>query len=461
MHFRRLPAMIVVLLGAAPGLAVAQKLDKDAKKWIEDVQPNLLPDEEKTFRALKDKSDRAEFQKIFWARRDPNLETPQNEYQDEYLRRKAEADAQFKVVGKRGSETDCGRVFILLGKPDDMKSDPMGETPMLRTPETWTYRDRPGQTFTGGDAKIAFAGNCELPQGNRLGEQLNAIASSKIRHTNFGYNQGADGKLVTLDDQKPKPSPTQSLLKTPRQDFPLTVERKMVMRPPSGNTYVAFTIQAPPNTVTPSKVIVSAVATEAGGALTPTPDREMSGSASTDGSFTGSLGMTLRPGTYDVKVALFDPASGKGSVANVPVAVVDAALPDLVVSTIALKGIQEGVTPKASDPLNAFAFGNMVLEPASVYSPADTLTLLTFLYGGAKNDAGKTSVTMSMSINRDGRAVGKLDDQTLETPGNQTIGPIPLATYQPGTYSVEVKVKDNVANKELTDKTTFEVRPPS
>jgi hypothetical protein len=68
---------------------------------------------------------------------------------------------------------------------------------------------------------------------------------------------------------------------------------------------------------------------------------------------------------------------------------------------------------------------------------------------------------MSMSINRDGRAVGKLDDQTLETPGNQTIGPIPLATYQPGTYSVEVKVKDNVANKELTDKTTFEVRPPS
>ena len=40
----------------------------------------------------------------------------------------------------------------------------------------------------------------------------------------------------------------------------------MFMRPPSGNTYVAFTIEAPPGTVTPSKVIVSAVATDAGGA---------------------------------------------------------------------------------------------------------------------------------------------------------------------------------------------------
>jgi hypothetical protein len=187
----------------------------------------------------------------------------------------------------------------------------------------------------------------------------------------------------------------------------------------------------------------------------------MSGSASTDGSFTGSLGMTLRPGTYDVKVALFDPASGKGSVANVPVTVTDPATAELAVSTLAVKGIQEGVTPKASDPLNAFAFGNMVLEPASVFAPADTLTLLSFLYGGVKDEAGKTSVTMSMTISREGKTIGKLDDQTLETPGNQTIGPIPLATYEPGTYIVEVKVKDNVGKTEIVDRTTFEVRSPS
>jgi GWxTD domain-containing protein len=458
MDIRKLPAAIAVLCWLGPSAVVAQKLDKDQKKWLDDVRPIILPDEEKTYRELKEKGDREEFQKIFWARRDPDLGTPQNEYQEEYLRTRAEADVQFKVAGTRGSETDCGRVFLLLGKPDEMKAEPVGETPMLRTPETWTYRDRPGQTFTGGEAKISFSGNCALPQGNRFGEALNQIAASKIRNTNLGYRQGPDGKLVKLDDQKPKPSPTQTLLTTPRQDFPLTVERKMFMRPPSGNTYVAFTIEAPPNTVTPSKVIVSAVAKEAGGALTPTPDREMSGTAATDGSFVGSLGMTLAPGTYDVKLALFDPASGKGSVANIPVTVTDPALPEVVVSTIALKGIQEGATPKATDPLNAFTFGTTVFQPGNVYTTADSLLLLSFLYGGQKDEAGKTSVAMSMAIGKDGKTVGKLDDQQFATPASPTIGPIPLTNYKPGMYTVDVKVKDNVAKKEVTDRITFEVK---
>ena len=251
-----------------------------------------------------------------------------------------------------------------------MKSEPVGETAMLRTPETWTYRDRPGQTFAGGEAKISFTGNCELPQGSRFGDALNQVASSKIRNTNYGYKQGPNGKLVTLEDQKPKPSPTQTLLKTPRQDFPLTVERKMFMRPPSGNTYVAFTIEAPPGTVTPSRVIISAVATEAGGAVTATPDREMSGAAGPDGSFTGSLGLTLAPGTYDVKIAMFDPASGKGSVANVPVTVADPSLPTSR-SPPSPKGIR--APPRADRPAQRFTFGTTCSSPAMSTTTSDSL----------------------------------------------------------------------------------------
>ena len=461
MDFRKSSAVIAALCWLAPGAAVAQKLDKDAKKWLEDVRPIILPDEEKTYRELKEKADRDEFQKIFWARRDPTPQTPQNEFQDAFARNKAEADTQFRVAGTPGSQTDCGRVFILLGKPDEMVAERVAETAMLRRPETWVYRDRPGQTFAGGEARISFAGNCELPQGNRIGEALNKSAEAKILNTNYGYKQGANGRLVPLEEQKPKPSPTQTLLTTPRQDFPLTVERKMFMRPPSGGTYVAFTVQAPPNTVTPSKVIVSAVAKEAAGATTPTPDREIAGVAGPDGSFTGSLGMTLAPGTWDVKVALFDPASGKGSVANVPVTVSDPTLPDVAVSTIALKNIQEGATPKPTDALNAFTFGTTVFEPVNVYNPTDSLLLLSFLYGGAKDEAGKTSVSLSMAITKDGKTIGKLDDQKFATPASPTIGPIPLATYKPGTYTVDVKVRDEVSKKEYTDRITFDVKDPA
>jgi GWxTD domain-containing protein len=442
-------------LGSAAS-ASAQKMDKDAKKWLDDVRPIMLAEEEKTYRELKDKKDREEFQKIFWARRDPTPATPENEFQVEFERLRAEADQQFKVAGKRGSETDCGRVYLLLGKPEVMKSEPAGETPMLRTPETWTYRDRPGQTFAGGEAQITFSGNCELGQGNRYAEALNRVAVSKIRSMNLVY-RGPDGRMMTLEEQKPKPSPTQTLLKTPRQDFPLVVERRMTMRPQGGNTYVAFLVQAPPNAVTPSKVIVSASATDAAGAVATLPDREISGSAAPDGSFIASVGMTLAPGTYTINVALFDPATSKGSAVSLPVTVTDPNSPDVAVYTIALKGIQEGVTAKASDPLSAFTFGNTVFEPAPVFTPADSLMVLSFLYGGAKDEAGKTSVSMSIAIAKDGKTVGKLDDQKFETPASPTIGPIPLTSYAPGKYTVTVKVKDNVSKKDVSDVVTFEV----
>jgi hypothetical protein len=158
-----------------------------------------------------------------------------------------------------------------------------------------------------------------------------------------------------------------------------------------------------------------------------------------------------------VNVALFDPATNKGSAVSVPVTIADPSSADVAVYTIALKNIQEGVTPKATDPLSAFTFGNTVFEPGTVFSPSDSLMILSFLYGGAKDEAGKTSVSMSIAITKDGKTVGKLDDQKFETPASPTIGPIPLTSYAPGKYTVTVKVKDNVAKKDVSDTVTFEI----
>src|SRR5947207_217330 len=135
-------AVAMAALVLAPSAARADKLDKDDKKWLEDVRSIILPEEEKIYRDLKDKVDRLEFQKIFWARRDPDLDTPDNEFQTAYNATRAEADRQFRVGGQAGSTTDCGRVYILLGKPDEMKQDKAtGDAPALRTAEIWTYRD--------------------------------------------------------------------------------------------------------------------------------------------------------------------------------------------------------------------------------------------------------------------------------------------------------------------------------
>ncbi len=112
------------LLAALALPAAADKLDKESKKWLEEVAPIILPEEKQTYGELKDRGERTEFEKIFWARRDPDLETPENEYKTgTFDPRRADADKRFRVAGKYGAQTDCGRLFVLFGEPDEVKKE--------------------------------------------------------------------------------------------------------------------------------------------------------------------------------------------------------------------------------------------------------------------------------------------------------------------------------------------------
>jgi hypothetical protein len=60
---------------------------------------------------------------------------------------------------------------------------------------------------------------------------------------------------------------------------------------------------------------------------------------------------------------------------------------------------------------------------------------------------------------KDGKTFSSAPDQTFDTTlGGMLIGPVPLETYQPGKYSVELKIKDNVAAKDYAQAQQFEVR---
>jgi GWxTD domain-containing protein len=68
---------------------------------------------------------RAEFVTKFWQKRDPNLLTPENEYRDEIERRIAFGDTRFGEGEKKGSQTDRGMVFVLLGPPSYIGQRPL------------------------------------------------------------------------------------------------------------------------------------------------------------------------------------------------------------------------------------------------------------------------------------------------------------------------------------------------
>ena len=101
---------------AAPSWAeLSQKYadwDKGPVRWL------MSQDEIKAYDALTSDEAAQHFIDLFWARRDPNLETRINEFKLDFEARVKAADKQFSEKnGPRGALTDRGRVLIVLGKP--------------------------------------------------------------------------------------------------------------------------------------------------------------------------------------------------------------------------------------------------------------------------------------------------------------------------------------------------------
>lgn len=94
--------------------------------WAEGAIRFLMtkPEREK-WQRLPDDSARAEFVAEFWRSRDPSPATPENEFRDEIERRILYADAHFAADEKRGSSTDRGLVFVLLGPPSYVGVKPL------------------------------------------------------------------------------------------------------------------------------------------------------------------------------------------------------------------------------------------------------------------------------------------------------------------------------------------------
>ncbi len=63
------------------------------------------------------------------------------------------------------------------------------------------------------------------------------------------------------------------------------------------------------------------------------------------------------------------------------------------------------------------------------------------------------------SILKDGKPVAKTDDQVVEMDvASPSIGPVPLGSFTPGKYVVQLRVRDNIAKKDYTKDAQFEVK---
>jgi GWxTD domain-containing protein len=459
----RRPALLLLASFLAGSLPASAGLDKEAKKWLEGVSPIILADEQKLYEGLKDKNDQLEFQKIFWARRDPDLATPENEYQVQYEKAHADADQRFKVAG--GAATDCGKVLILLGEPAEVKKGTESSDPGTRAPEMWRYR---GEKFAGGEAVIAFSQTCAGPTTDTFRKQLERLAAEKVVHPNIDYRFEKDGHLVKLADLLPKPSPAQTLLKTPRQDFQLSTQPAYLKAQGSGTALLGLVrgdatglpVEAS-GAAKKLRVVVCAQAEDADGKVAAFTDQDADAEVGADGAFLASFRMGLKPGKYTLKAGALEPKSGKGSIAEMAIEVPDFNTGALTGTIFFLDSVEEKATPDPTDAFSAFTLGRARLVPHLGHAYAKSQSMWFFYqYYDAQADekTGKAAVTASATIYRGTAALAKSPDQTFDSAvGGTTIGPIDLSTYFPGKFKVQVKITDTLSKKELTQELPFDL----
>jgi GWxTD domain-containing protein len=112
------PPLIAAALLSAGLLSAAEKLAPELERWLEDVTPILTKAERAVFLKLPTDTDRAKFVRLFWRMRDPFPDTNENEFQKEYEERIRFADQNFGHYSpKRGSQTDRGYYYLVLGPP--------------------------------------------------------------------------------------------------------------------------------------------------------------------------------------------------------------------------------------------------------------------------------------------------------------------------------------------------------
>jgi GWxTD domain-containing protein len=131
----------LLLLAAFPVAGSRAEKDPFYESFFEKARLIMTNEEEQIYKHLPDAEAKAEFIDEFWAKRDPEPDTAENENKVEFERRIAYANRWFKEnrAPGRGWDTQRGRILIQLGEPDQRTLNDMLSDSRFKAVERWVY----------------------------------------------------------------------------------------------------------------------------------------------------------------------------------------------------------------------------------------------------------------------------------------------------------------------------------
>lgn len=127
-----------LLIISCASYKLEKNLDPESKEFLSNVRYIITKQERKLFLSLPP-SERKNFIEEFWKKRDPDLDTEDNEFKQQYFNRIEEANHLFSDGSGPGWLQDRGRIYILLGPPAQREVYPRGYSFYGKPMEIWYY----------------------------------------------------------------------------------------------------------------------------------------------------------------------------------------------------------------------------------------------------------------------------------------------------------------------------------
>lgn len=499
---------------------VKPELKNVYKKWLEnDVAYIITGDEKKAFKALVTDEERENFIENFWRRRDPNPDTEENEYRDEYYERIAYANEHF-ASGIPGWKTDRGRVYIAWGKPDSIESHPSGgsyDRPSWEGGgststypfEIWFYRHLDGvgdgleiefvdPTGTGEyrlarDANEKDALRMVPGAGLTAAEQL-GLADKADRITGYGGTAGQPfqreqdsifRKMEILSGLQKPPSVKFSdlqgiaggdsgVLDNNPLDFDIRVD---FFRQSDDRVITAFTVQANNKELTfensggleQATMNIFGRITAVSGKRSGIFEDSVTATATAaelaearDRKSVYQKAIALTPGTYKVDVVVRDVKSGNKGVQNLGFVVPRYDEKKLSTSSLILASKLRSTTDR--DIGQAFVIGNAKVIPnlSGVYRRGEDVGLYLQVYNAEIDQTTlRPAVDVDYILTKDGKELLKTreDWSGLSDSGQRlTLARLlPTAAMPTGDYELKVIIRDRVGGQVIENKGKFSV----
>lgn len=532
--FRRIASHVLILALVAP-IAFAQRRDRSQeiqdrarnvrpeikrvyKDWLEkDVAYIITDQERRAFKKLQTDEEREQFIEAFWRRRDPDPDTDENEYREEYYERIAYANENFSS-GIPGWKTDRGRIYIMFGKPDSKESHPTGGS--YQRPswegggstttypfETWFYRYIPGigsgieiefvDPTGSGEYRIARSPNekdalLHVPgAGLTLAEEL-GLSSKADRIANIGgaqnYMREQDNPFNRLQLYADLSRPPQikftdlaaSVDRGVIEDNPLNFDLRVdYFRQSEERVITAITVQTENRDLVFKDVgglqtaqlnifgrITSVSGRRAGvfedPVVTHATISELADMKDRKSAYQKAV--ALAPGRYKVDVIVRDITSGATGIRNLGFEVPKYVPDKLSTSTMILASRLQALENQPA--VGQFVIGQNKVIPnvSGIYRRGQDVGIYLQVYNaGIDQTTLRPSVDVEYVLSKDGQEIdsAKEDWQGMSDSGQRLTLARLLSTngLMPGEYQVTIRIRDRVSGQTLSPSEKFTLTP--